>query len=153
MGRFFAVLAQAGLWSTTAAHGKHKVLPEITKVLPIRLDLKSFSFAGPSPPHYVLVQRAKQKHIDCFVNRDRRLFIVGFPCDPLCPLCPLWLKPLTSSSDTKNLRRIEAQHNDRHFRRTTPADIALDSEEKTHDEKLFRNIAIADRIEKELGLA
>ena len=29
---------------------------------------------------------------------DRRLFIVGFPCDPLCPL---WLKPLTSSSDTK----------------------------------------------------
>jgi len=29
---------------------------------------------------------------------DRRLFIVGFPCDPLCPL---WSKPLIFSSNPK----------------------------------------------------
>src|ERR1035441_10062027 len=47
---------------------------------------------------------------------DRHLWSPGFPCDPLCPL---WLKPLTSSPDTTDHADRGAIFNDHYFRRTT----------------------------------
>jgi hypothetical protein len=44
----------------------------------------------------------------------------GFPCDPLCPL---WLKPLTSSPHTTDHADRGAIFNDRYFRRTTLASL------------------------------
>ncbi len=52
----------------------------------------------------------------CSASNRATLCVTDFPCDPLCPL---WLKPLTSSVDTKIYAGSRRNINDRYFQRTT----------------------------------
>src|SRR5271169_6221277 len=60
----------------------------------------------------------KERLFTSVVRQKDPVISRGFPCDPLCPL---WLKPLTSSTETTDHVDRGAIFSDPHFRRTTPA--------------------------------